>query len=188
MRCTENKEKAAQQQSPSETQPSTDSSTATGPTKNDGTPDMRYKENKEVATTGAAEEATQPTPSETQDNSRSSEQTGPLKADGTADMRYTENKEAATAAEASSQPEPSESAGGVSSSSEAGPTKADGTLDMRYSQNQDAVEAEQSLSSAVNIDGSSDNVNLGTTNADRLKPYYEPKQTHNTTLSPPSTA
>ena len=45
------------------------------PTKKDGTPDMRYKENKEAAKAAPA---------------------GPTKKDGTPDMRYKENKEAAT--------------------------------------------------------------------------------------------
>jgi hypothetical protein len=45
------------------------------PTKKDGTPDMRYKENKEAAKAVPA---------------------GPTKKDGTLDMRYKENKEAAT--------------------------------------------------------------------------------------------
>jgi hypothetical protein len=47
--------------------------TATGPTKKDGTADMRYKKNKE---------ASKPAPA------------GPTKKDGTADMRYKANKEA----------------------------------------------------------------------------------------------
>ncbi len=46
---------------------------AAGPTKKDGTPDMRYKENKEAA---------KPAP-------------GPTKKDGTPDMRYKANKDAA---------------------------------------------------------------------------------------------
>jgi len=44
-----------------------------GPTKSDGTPDMRYKANKESA-----------------------KPAGPTKKDGTLDMRYKENKAAAT--------------------------------------------------------------------------------------------
>jgi hypothetical protein len=47
---------------------------ATGPTKKDGTPDKRYKENKGAPTTAPA---------------------GPTKKDGTPDMRYKENKAAA---------------------------------------------------------------------------------------------
>jgi hypothetical protein len=47
---------------------------AAGPTKKDGTPDKRYKENKGAPTTAPA---------------------GPTKKDGTPDMRYKENKAAA---------------------------------------------------------------------------------------------
>jgi len=49
------------------------SSKSAGPTKSDGTPDMRYKSNKEAA-----------------------KPAGPTKKDGTLDMRYKENKGAAT--------------------------------------------------------------------------------------------
>jgi hypothetical protein len=49
--------------------------TAAGPTKKDGTPDMRYKANKDAAKTPPQH----------------------LKKDGTPDMRYKENKEAAKA-------------------------------------------------------------------------------------------
>jgi len=49
--------------------------TAANPTKKDGTPDMRYKANKE---------ATKPAPA------------GPTKKDGTADMRYKANKKDTT--------------------------------------------------------------------------------------------
>ena len=48
------------------------SSKSSGPTKSDGTPDMRYKANKESA-----------------------KPAGPTKKDGTLDMRYKENKAAA---------------------------------------------------------------------------------------------
>lgn len=51
---------------------STTSKAKAGPTKKDGTPDMRYKENK------AAKEA---------------KATGPVKKDGTPDKRYKANKE-----------------------------------------------------------------------------------------------
>jgi hypothetical protein len=50
----------------------TKSSTAAGPTKKDGTPDMRYKANKQAAAPA-----------------------GPTKKDGTPDMRYKANKQAA---------------------------------------------------------------------------------------------
>lgn len=49
--------------------------TATGPTKKDGSADMRYKKNKDAA-------AAKPAPA------------GPTKKDGTADMRYKANKDA----------------------------------------------------------------------------------------------
>lgn len=49
---------------------------AAGPSKKDGTADMRYKKNKEAA-------AAKPVPA------------GPTKKDGSADMRYKANKEAA---------------------------------------------------------------------------------------------
>jgi len=49
--------------------------TAANPTKKDGTPDMRYKANKEAA---------KPAPA------------GPVKKDGTADMRYKANKKDST--------------------------------------------------------------------------------------------
>jgi hypothetical protein len=51
--------------------------TAPGPTKKDGTPDMRYKTNKDAAKAKPA---------------------GPLKKDGTPDMRYKANKNAAKSA------------------------------------------------------------------------------------------
>lgn len=50
-----------------------DTGSAVGPTKKDGTPDMRYKANKEAAKPAA----------------------GPTKKDGTPDMRYKANKKAA---------------------------------------------------------------------------------------------
>jgi hypothetical protein len=49
--------------------------TTTGPTKKDGTADMRFKENKEAAKAKPA---------------------GPVKKDGTADMRYKANKKDST--------------------------------------------------------------------------------------------
>lgn len=52
----------------------TKTATTAGPTKKDGTPDMRYKANKDAAKNKPA---------------------GPTKKDGTADMRYKANKQAA---------------------------------------------------------------------------------------------
>jgi hypothetical protein len=57
--------------------------TAPGPTKKDGTADMRYKANKNAA---------KPTPA------------GPTKKDGTADMRYKANKDAAKSSGTTTQP------------------------------------------------------------------------------------
>jgi len=54
-------------------EPAKTAKAAAGPTKADGTPDMRFKENKAAATAKPA---------------------GPTKKDGTPDMRYKENKEA----------------------------------------------------------------------------------------------
>ncbi len=54
--------------------PMTKSTTAAGPTKKDGTADMRYKANKDAAGAKPAAPA------------------GPTKKDGTADMRYKANK------------------------------------------------------------------------------------------------
>ena len=59
----------------------TKSTTAPGPTKKDGTPDMRYKANKDAAKNQPA---------------------GPTKKDGTPDMRYKANKQ--TAAKTSATP------------------------------------------------------------------------------------
>jgi len=56
------------------TQVSATKTTKVAPTKKDGTPDMRYKENKDAAKAAPV---------------------GPTKKDGTPDMRYKANKEAA---------------------------------------------------------------------------------------------
>ena len=98
------------------------SSTPAGPTKKDGTPDMRYKANRAPGTgTGTG--------------------SGPTKKDGTPDMRYTANR--APHRSRDMQPCPtshvSSSGGGSAhyqvSSHPTGPRKADGTPDMRYAAN-----------------------------------------------------
>ncbi|MDE3251527.1 MAG: hypothetical protein KGO92_01900 [Bacteroidota bacterium] len=65
--------KKAEKAKTAATKPAAKPSTAAAPTKKDGTPDMRYKANKEKAKTVA----------------------GPTKKDGTPDMRYKANKEKA---------------------------------------------------------------------------------------------
>lgn len=72
--ATPGKTKDARTKPATTTTPAKTATTAAGPTKKDGTPDMRYKANKDAA---AAKPA------------------GPLKKDGTPDMRYKANKAAA---------------------------------------------------------------------------------------------
>ena len=81
-----------------------------GPLKKDGTPDMRYAENKQLC---AASSAAASTPSH-----------GPLKKNGTPDMRYTENKQRCAASSA------------ATCTTSHGPLKKNGTPDMRYTVNQ----------------------------------------------------
>jgi len=89
---------------------------AHGPLKADGTPDMRFKVNKQAAAAAAA--------------GKGKSGCGPLKADGTPDMRFKANKKVATAA--------AKRAGKVGSRA---PLKADGTPDMRFKANKQAAAA-----------------------------------------------
>lgn len=62
------------QTKPATTKTTSNAASTAGPTKKDGTPDMRYKANKDAARNKPA---------------------GPMKKDGTPDMRYKANKQAA---------------------------------------------------------------------------------------------
>jgi hypothetical protein len=135
--------------------------------KKDGTPDMRYKENKAMYGSQNAS-----TPSRLSSSSyfatAVSPAPGPLKRDGTPDMRYKVNQMAA----ASTATAPAVAAKPVSSgnavpivtgigSMAIGPLKADGTPDMRFAINKALFKTPQSQgSSAMQRAGASDNINI----------------------------
>jgi len=91
---------------------------SSGPLKKDGTPDMRFAENKVSSSNNDKYSFSQLL------NQSSS---GPTKKDGTLDMRYASNK--------SSSVYDSSSYYSTKESSFSGPTKSDGTPDMRYASN-----------------------------------------------------
>ena len=113
------------------------SANPTGPLKKDGTPDMRYKANREPSGGSAASRPTSASAPRTvarpasAGGSRcyavSSNPTGPLKKDGTPDMRYSANR-----ASSSSRPSSSYS-GGRSSSSYSGGGYSGGGYSSSYS-------------------------------------------------------
>lgn len=62
-------------------------------TKSDGTPDMRYKQNKTTTTTTAKTSKKENVPAKTtKETKTTTTSTGPTKKDGTPDMRYKSNK------------------------------------------------------------------------------------------------
>jgi len=115
----------------------------------DGTPDMRYKENK--AKVAAVLEKKSDARSTASNSSKvlspsTPSKTGPLKADGTPDMRYKENKAKVAAvlekkSDARSTASNSSKVLSPSTPSKTGPLKADGTPDMRYKENKAKVAA-----------------------------------------------
>ncbi|MBX3040399.1 MAG: hypothetical protein KF789_06790 [Bdellovibrionaceae bacterium] len=99
--------------------------------KKDGTPDMRYKANRDKASqsSNSGSSSRRETPPPRRDTSPSP---GPLKKDGTPDMRYKENRD-----RYGSNPPATTTKPPVRSNPEPGPLKKDGTPDMRYKENRD---------------------------------------------------
>ena len=106
-------------------------SSACGPLKSDGTPDMRYSANKSANSSPMSSGSSGYSSSLFSTGHRASSACGPLKSDGTPDMRYAANKSAYNSPSSYG----SYSRSSSSSSFGCGPLKRDGTPDMRYAAN-----------------------------------------------------
>ena len=93
-----------------------------GPLKRDGTPDMRFRVNKDTSQKGVV----------------AARKEGPLKRDGTPDMRFRVNKDTRQK--------------GVVATRKEGPFKTDGTPDMRFKVNKEAFKGSSSQNSASQVE------------------------------------